>query len=1011
MRKVFLLLIFGLNSYLIFPQSLSELLALKVAPELLSEIIKGKPELSNLESVSTALLNKNVVYKTEQGVFECVIRIKENSNIKNLPIQINSFSKNFAAARLTVDELIKLVEDQNIIYIYPGEVFYPTNDVAKGLIGANLVNLGYINNIEYSGKDVIVLVVDTGIDWKHKDFCEILDETKSRILFIWDQTDVRNTNTPEDRDDYNFSGLDYGVEYTQIEINDELDGTPTGVVLQTDANGHGTHVSGSACGNGANSENANYKYAGIAPEADIVFVKAGASSFSTVNLLNALEYAKGIANSTGKPVVVNMSLGGHGNAHDGTRDLDEKVDEFTSSGNGRVAVISAGNEGSSLIHISGTVNSGSEATISFSVPVYTPFAGIYNDYFLFDLWWNNDDDVSATVYTPNGYSHTQTAGTSGTGQTNDGYVYIYNSTDASHTNNDRRIQLQIYDGVEANPPTVGVWELKVQNNSANTMEYHGWLYSKTMNTSLVGANSQYTIGSPGTAISAITVGSYVSRWRWYASNNLNYSYGSPDRSDDISSFSSIGPTRDGRQKPDITAPGQAIISCTSSDASITASNIIDGHYHKNQGTSMASPVCAGAVALMLDYNPNLSVNQIKNYLTNSTSSDSYTGAELPNNSWGYGKLNVFNAIGNIYTGFETTYQESFNYDSWISTTEDNIAKFEKIAVRFTPTEDGQVTGVFFHPSSTVNLTGSISFNIYTDNSGFPGVLLSAGSTTVEPDEIHKYSWNYIDLSSQNISVSAGTDYHIVLSNDFGDDLYFQYENSSIDNRSSKYEQDLIRGYQWNSFTSGDFRLRPVVSTNKSALPVEMNSFTAELVGSKVELNWQTATELNNYGFEIQRSILSMKQFEEWEVVGFIQGHGNSNSTKVYSFTDKNPSLGKLKYRLKQLDTDGGFSYSNEIEVDITPPTEFTLMQNYPNPFNPVTTIRYSIPSIFGFEALTVKLKVFDVLGNEIATLVNEPKTPGNYEVKFETGKLSSGIYIYRLESKGMIQVRKMMLLK
>jgi hypothetical protein len=127
--------------------------------------------------------------------------------------------------------------------------------------------------------------------------------------------------------------------------------------------------------------------------------------------------------------------------------------------------------------------------------------------------------------------------------------------------------------------------------------------------------------------------------------------------------------------------------------------------------------------------------------------------------------------------------------------------------------------------------------------------------------------------------------------------------------------------------------------------------------------------------------------------------------------DKNLSIGKYQYRLKQIDFDGSFEYSNIIEAEINSPEEFSLSQNYPNPFNPTTTIQYSIPSNGKGETSNVTLKVFDVLGNEAATLVNEEKQPGVYEVEFDASQLSSGIYFYKLQTENYSSTKKMILLK
>ncbi len=203
------------------------------------------------------------------------------------------------------------------------------------------------------------------------------------------------------------------------------------------------------------------------------------------------------------------------------------------------------------------------------------------------------------------------------------------------------------------------------------------------------------------------------------------------------------------------------------------------------------------------------------------------------------------------------------------------------------------------------------------------------------------------------------------------------------------------------------------------VPVELTTFTATLTSSAagfqfVNLNWQTATEVNNYGFEIQRSAFG-DQSSEFEKIGFVEGHGNSNSPKDYSFTDKSAASGKYSYRLKQIDSDGKFEYSIEVEVDLGLPQNYYLEQNYPNPFNPSTKIKFNVPlnvkSASGGETSNVILKVFDVLGNEVATLIDEYKPAGSYEVKFNAEGLVSGVYFYRVHMDSFTQTKKMILMR
>ncbi len=197
------------------------------------------------------------------------------------------------------------------------------------------------------------------------------------------------------------------------------------------------------------------------------------------------------------------------------------------------------------------------------------------------------------------------------------------------------------------------------------------------------------------------------------------------------------------------------------------------------------------------------------------------------------------------------------------------------------------------------------------------------------------------------------------------------------------------------------------TTNGGVVPVELTSFTASANGKDVTLSWSTVTELNNQGFEVQRKFGS----NDFVTVGSVKGHGTATSPNNYTYVDKLMNAGKYFYRLKQIDYGGKYEYSQTVEVNWSPLTTYKLEQNYPNPFNPTTRIHYSIPSNVKSEMSNVTLKVYDVLGNEMATLVNEEKDAGNYEVEWNAEKLSSGVYFYQLKAGSFIDTRKMILLR
>lgn len=190
------------------------------------------------------------------------------------------------------------------------------------------------------------------------------------------------------------------------------------------------------------------------------------------------------------------------------------------------------------------------------------------------------------------------------------------------------------------------------------------------------------------------------------------------------------------------------------------------------------------------------------------------------------------------------------------------------------------------------------------------------------------------------------------------------------------------------------------------IPVELMSFTYQLNGNNTILNWVTASEINNQGFEVQRKIA-----DEFVSIGFIEGHGTTTETHGYSYTDQNLHPGLYTYRLKQVDMDGSYYYYDELYVEIERPVEFDLSQNYPNPFNPSTRINYSLTI-----DSRVTLSVYNLLGETIATLVNSNVLAGEQEIIFDASALNSGVYFYRIDAVGVdgtnfSSVKKMMLTK
>ncbi len=242
----------------------------------------------------------------------------------------------------------------------------------------------------------------------------------------------------------------------------------------------------------------------------------------------------------------------------------------------------------------------------------------------------------------------------------------------------------------------------------------------------------------------------------------------------------------------------------------------------------------------------------------------------------------------------------------------------------------------------------------------------------------------------------------------GEPLYdgsqLSWINEKMDLSQFSDQQILLRFYFASDgyITADGIYIDDIVITKYVTVPVELISFTAKVTNNSILLNWNTASELNNKGFEVERSV----DKKIWKTLGFIDGNGTSTNSNYYSFSDSKPLTGISYYRLKQIDFDGSFKYYKEVKADNSKLLSFNLSQNYPNPFNPATSIEFVLP-----EKQFVTLKVFDILGNQVAVLLNELKDKGVHTIIFDAHNLSSGMYIYKIQTEKYSATKKMILTK
>ncbi len=297
--------------------------------------------------------------------------------------------------------------------------------------------------------------------------------------------------------------------------------------------------------------------------------------------------------------------------------------------------------------------------------------------------------------------------------------------------------------------------------------------------------------------------------------------------------------------------------------------------------------------------------------------------------------------------------------------------------------------------------------VYASNTGtydITGTLILTGSAS----DIFIFQ-----TGATGSTLNTAANSHVILTGGaLASNVFWQVQTAASLGISSVFKGNILAGTDITQGATASLDGKALAHTGfvtvsgTTVLPVELVSFTATANRMNANLRWSTATEVNNYGFEIER-----RQTSTWAKVGFVSGAGTSNAPRDYSYSDINLPAGRYTYRLKQVDNNGAFSYHGSTEVEIgLAPQVFALSQNYPNPFNPSTVISYQLPV-----NSQVTLKVYDVLGKEVATLVNGRQEAGSYSVSFGINKgtlaLSSGMYIYRLEAGSFVSTKKLVLMK
>jgi len=510
------------------------------------------------------------------------------------------------------------------------------------------------------GAGVLVAILDSGQDLRHPDFRIPDNKMRTRFKSVYNMAGGCKGIPPP--------GHAEGCYYDQQQIDKFLDGNASLTYSDPPVlGGHGTHVAGIAAGNGRAALPGTKKgvFVGIAPKASLLGVKLyNDKGYFVGDITEALQYlAEEQVRQGNLPLVVNLSLGHHDGAHDGT-DADEMaidafIDEGTTNGTPRVVVKSAGNGADEDVHVGGTAGTGATASHFFEVPgggACTPFSGRGNDLFEANLWYEGDVEITVTITAPGGTSAFSNATGNPSGfvgvDTPKGTIFVDCPAAPDSLNSSRECQIGV-DDTGGIAPARGTWTVEIDGVDipmSATGRYDAWVTLVGRGNCTWGwdaATPEYSVSIPGTSLKGLTVGAYVTKASWTNIDGVRYGWRPKPTLLDLAEFSSRGPTRDGRIKPDLVAPGMLVaaarpgnlpIPANSTNRALTTS---DGKHIHNLGTSMSAPHVTGAAALLLSIDPTLTEAEIRSLLLSSASDDGIPAAVvLPDNSWGAGRLDV-----------------------------------------------------------------------------------------------------------------------------------------------------------------------------------------------------------------------------------------------------------------------------------------------------------------------------------------------------------------------------------
>ncbi len=868
---------------------------------------------------------------------------------------------NLVALRVPLDALEALAARTDVREIETSRRRRPAMAASRADIRADLVHAGVGLPGPVQGEGVVVGVLDSGLDVTHPDF---FNEGGSRVQFL------RELKAGNAQADWTKAQIDAGPAAVS-----ERDGNGGG--------GHGTHVAGTAAGGGR----ADASMRGIAPRADIVFVKGvrdadSDGGFSDNDIVAGTQFIFARAAALGKPAVVNLSLGSNGGPLDGTGLLDRMLSDLV--GPGRLIVVAGGNEGFDLLHAGGTTVPGQFNQTMLLVPEKTTFSQA-------DIWYEQGavTDVGLVAYyienqtlkqgafsgwMPIGNAHANWQPFVQDGQTIAEYA-IDAATTRDAGNGDGNAAVYIRSTAQADASN-WIWGIVTKGTKADRVdlwagngEFVNFGFNLQGFTEMVG-NTDQTLGTPASGDKIIAVASYVTTNTWTNIDGNRYEAVNPSPSRDgtgvtpvlgqRSYFSSIGPRRDGRAKPEIAAPGERIFSARSSHLTegvgVRRENLFaGGQYLATQGTSMASPHVAGVVALMLQVNPTLDYAAALDILQKTArTADTHTGV-LPNVQWGAGRVDALAAVQ------EALRRAGGNPGGGVQRA--TLSRFDAAGQQrnFTlddafPVDSGFVAGT----------------NRYGDRAKATLFNLPANVTTAEVTEVN---------------------------------VWFGYKQPGV---SRKYAIEIYPAVNGAPAATSVFRQEFDLShAQADALFTTPEAPTAHTLSAPVRVNgpFYVAVDFGSYPAQVGQvagalaivhtAPASARVPHVWEKWADGTWH---NLSDAWWGNNGAPGTDGVDLWIQ-----AGVQYATAtpVEEDVQPEA-LSLRLAGPNPFRESTALAYGVP-----QTGRVTVEVYDLLGRRVATLVDGIQPAGTYTVAFAPASLASGLYVARLQAGGQTRVQRL----